>query len=249
MKLSDDSWMSADWNDFDNGQKKKTVLWCEEWLSPYFGEECKWCNQFERPPVKKGVKFSTLDDFTEDSIRFYANRMMQTIVWVLSCRNPIKFKALHVNKIPMRQPCYIGIDCKVYHSRGDADRADRSFKERFGALISGIGLETLEKARDSRNVSCEYQVVPRNEIYCSEEEAANRARDLTQVYFRGDFGGMDIRKFCDFDSFDWTRENVVEVPKSVRTADLVYDFKDTSYFDRLRNPEQDDEFLEFLASL
>lgn len=256
MELNKNWWTAADWGDFDNEQRKKTVEWCEKHLAKYFGLEANYCNQFVKPPVARNKRFSTLKDFSEDRIGYYANSMMRDIVWILGCWNPINFRLFHIESAPMIKPYFIDYAGKAHHSEDECRKADEEFKELFSDLFNAIGEEKMNEIRNKKMTDGvkEYKVIAPNgehtESYDNFKVAVERAMHLSSFYFNGIFGGGDrITKHCDFKTIDWTKENSFDIPKEKQVARFLYHFNDTSYIDRLKNQEQDDEFLEFLASL
>lgn len=255
MKLNEDWWCAVNWDDFDNEQRKKTVLWLEEHYGKDFMLEVQFGNQFVRPPVRKGKPLSSLKDFSKEKLGYYPNDMLQTMVLILSCWNPAKFFVPYIERVPMREPHYVGISGKIYHTEDEVREADESFRRMFPDLCKLIGEKEFAKVRAKRDDRYEYKVVSRydakkeNAFYDSIEAALAKARHLTQFFFRLVTGGESIQKYHDFSGFDWMSQLVVEYPKSIHSNKFGCKFEGTSYFEKLCNPNQNDEFLKFVAEL
>jgi len=251
MKLNENWWSAVDWNDFNNEQRRKTVLWLEEHYGKDFAAEANFGNRFVKPPVRKGRLLSSLKDFSEDAIGFYPNGMLRKMVLILGCWNPARFLAPRIEAVPMREPYYVSISGKIYHSEKEAIESDKSFRRMFPELCKLIGEEEFARLKAKRQPDYEYKVVcvhgeqGGNAFYDSLEAAQTRARHLAQTYFRLATGGESMEKYHDFSGCDWMKQEVVEYPKSVHSERLAQEFNETSYFDRLRSPDQDDEFLKF----
>ena len=251
MKLNENWWCAVDWNDFNNEQRRKTVLWLEEHYGKNFAAEANFGNRFVKPPVRKGRLLSSLKDFSEDAIGFYPNDMLQKMVLILGCWNPARFLTPYIEQVPMREPCYVGISGKIYHTEKELKEGDAAFRRLFPDLCRVIGEKGFKKVRDTRNTEFEYRIVQphsfvdKTEIYDNLAIAQARAMHLAQTYFRLATGGESMEKYHDFSGCDWMKQEVVKYPKSVHSEKLAQEFNETSYFDRLRSSDQDDEFLKF----
>ena len=255
MELNKKWWTPVNWDDFSNEQRRKTIVWMEEHLGKYFGLEANYCNPYAKRPVARNRRFSTLKEFDEYSIGFYPNRMMETLVNILGCWNPIRFSMFHVEAFPMKEPYFIDYAGNCHHSEEDCKKADEEFKRLFSDLFNMVGEKKMNKLKEKKSQSAmEYRLIAPNgeqaETYDKLERAIDRAKHMSSFYFNGIFGGDErIWNYCDFKNLDFTKENSFEMPKIKQTSRFLYEFKDTSYIDRLSNPEQDIEFQKFLEEL
>ncbi len=255
MKLNENWWCAVNWDDFDNEQRKKTVLWFEEHYGKDFMLEAQFGNQFVKPPVRKGRTLSSLKDFSKEKLGYYPNDMLQTMVLILSCWNPAKFFVPYIKRVPMREPHYVSISGKIYHTEDEVKKADESFRRMFPDLCKLISEKEFARVMAKRDDKWEYKIVSgyddkeENAFYDSIEAALARAKHLTQFFFRFITGGESIEKYYDFSGFDWMSQLVVEYPKSIHSDKFGYRFQGTSYFEKLCNPNQNDEFLKFVAEL
>ena len=255
MKLHENCWCAVNWDDFDNEQRRKTVLWLEEHYGKNFGEEVQFNNQFVKPPVRKGKPLSSLKNFSKEELGYYPNDMLRTMVLILSCWNPAKFFVPYGKRVPMREPHYVSISGKIYLTEDEAKKADESFRCMFPDLCKLISEKEFARVKAERDDKWEYKIVSKydekeeNVFYDSIEAALARAKDLTQIFFRLITGGESIEKYHDFSGFDWMSQLVVEYPKSIHSDKFGHNFQGTSYFEKLCNPNQNDEFLKFVAEL
>ena len=254
MQLNEKWWCAVEWDAFNEEQRRKTILWLEEHFGKNFGAEVHFGNQFVKPPVREGKPLSSLKSLDEKKLGFYANDMLETMVLILSCWDPAKFFTPYIEQVPMREPCYVGISGTIYHTEKELKEGNEAFRRLFPDLCRVIGEKGFKRVRDTRNTEFEYRVISqiseRTEIYDNLAIAQARAMDLAQFGFNlVTGGGKKISQYHNFTGFDWMSSVAVEYPKSIHLDRFKARFVETTYFEKLCNPRQNDEFLEFLKGI
>ena len=255
-------WSAADWGKFDNEQRRKTILWCEEHLGKHFSTDCDLQEYGLR--VGRNRYLSKLGDFSSSNLGFHTERLMQTLVCILGCWNPIWFRLARIEVMPLEGQWFPSINGRVYKTWQECAEADKSFREMFPALCGMIGDERLQEMRKQVALSgmATYKVhLPLKQLstsqsgvetYNDENTALRRARQMSNMHFRMLFGGgadAELSNYCDLSNVDYTKENCIGVPKIKQIKRIWGGFQCSSYFKRISNPEQDDEFIDFLRTL
>ena len=261
MGIVKDWWTAAGyWDRLTDEQKKSIVVWLEGYLGKDFAKQLG---------IARGIgkRLSSYKDFSN---RIDVSEMNE-LVEVLACYDPIEFHTFYVVKADCAKRAYIGMDGANYPTQEARDEADRKLTEILRELDLGgcheDGVKKLRKKRDKEEMGrsgFEYHVnfltSDGNEhtmdILDTAEDAIEKAKYHTVLRLKG-LVRMDMDEVCDEDKLDWTKRNVIEIPKAKLIESRLDDefsilcktVKDSPFAEKILDTAQNDEFIDFLKTI
>ena len=244
----------ADWNSMTGEQRKSIIVWLENYLGKDFARQLDIADNNKRLSLYKNP---------EDHIISWE---MSELVEILACYDPIRISTNYVTKLDSQRKLYIGVDGTKYPTKERRDEADMKMKEIILELTDENGWKKLRAKRDEeeKNQSgAEYHINLMREdgeitlsILDSLEDAIEEAKDLTGSYLMGTVR-MSLNEVCDEDKLDWTKKNVIEIPKSKLIESRLNDefsilhkkVKDSPFAEKILNTTQNNEFIDFLKTV
>ncbi len=244
------------WEEMTNAEKRKIFRWLEEYLGKDFA-------------VQLGVARNIKNRLS--SYRNYANRInccdMQELVEILACYDPIRIHAFYVVKSDYSRRAYIGMDGAKYPTKEASDWADEKMIPILRELTGDdSGWKKLRKKRDEEEKnqpSTEYRINFMTEegeqtmiAVDSLEEAIEKVKNYTGMRLMGTIE-MSLDEACNADSLDWTKKNIIEIPKAklIRSrlenefSILYKTVKDSPFAEKILNTAQNNDFIEFLKTV
>jgi hypothetical protein len=250
------NWWTAveDWDSMTGKQKKSIIVWLENYLGKDFAKQLDIADNNKRLSLYKNP---------EDHIDVSE---MSELIEILACYDPIRIRTHYVTKVDAQRKLYIGVDGAKYPTKEKRDEADMKMKEIILELTDEKGWKKLRAKKDEeeKNQSgAEYHInlVRENgevmlSILDSLEDAIEEAKNLTGSYLMGTVR-MSLDEVCDEDKLDWTKENVIEIPKAKLIESRLNDefsilyktVKDSPLAEKILKTTQNNEFIDFLRTV
>ena len=261
------------WGDLDNRQRKKVVEKFEEMFGPDFAEKADFGNKYVKRPVKPGQLLSRKIKFDQDSLGYYCDQLLDNIFTVLTYRDLELYAEKIVPKTLTEDTklfwlSFLGSDdCGNYFY--DKDECDKQIEE-DNRLFSNINRLTGKETTATEitvpagtviyelyrfnngewNLDREYPAF--KTIREAQDRAAHNLQFMASLFVRWetwDAAGYAHPEKGGLNSmaYDYTKENVFKFDKKqlLEGVHFEYAFMETTYFDRLKDPEINYEFIEW----
>ena len=257
------------WDELDNRQRRKVVLWFEEHLGELFGEENGYGLFSDKPPVPEGKRLSTKRVYSEKSLGFCPNIMLRGFYDALTLPSVIRYEIPCYERIETRQPVIYSMSPhSICHSQEIADKLSKAHFDMWQLVYKKDGIDkakALEMAREEidkkwEDRNYEYVIVRReNGEYKLEEigmttveDALGVAHGLASKLLPRCMRNSKYYKMLD--DWDFTKHGVIEIPKREYVEWHLISWhlcgvEKASYCDKVINNAQNDEFIEFANSL
>lgn len=267
------------WQNMDNKQRHAVVKYLEEEYGSRFAHEAHFGNQYCKPAVKDSQLLSSKKNLTKDSIDFYLETMMSSIV-AIKTFVPI---ALRLPIVKENKDCVGETRYAVYGiNKSEPNRrfaeaihfSEKAANETKDRLDKIIDLKKLGGYREVSKYVCKkpmYEVlvwkeedqayIPHYEfpIYEEKKYAVDRAAHDTR-FIAAFFMKWETWKEAGYkapEEFDYfEKENILNFDKKALLAGHAspncsdnWNIAETSYWKKLINPEIDKKFLEFCSKL
>ena len=261
------------WDELDDKQRKKVIVWFEEHLDELFGEKLCYGNEYNKPPVPKGKRLSTKRKFEWNGFEFSTfNSMLKELYYIMKLDGVVRYDIPFIEKIETRQPVFLGLDpYYICHSQEDMEKKDNEmlnsslWKSGFDTLFR-IGvtkeqlLQSANKNRDKEWEDKRYEYVISLEVDGKKSMSNNgylKFEHALEVIRPRMIVRIPSRKYQDMiksKDWDWSKQGLIEVPKieiaeEIASSNYLRYIKDTSLYDKVVNNVQNDEFIEFAKSL
>lgn len=273
MKSSNDP-SAFTWSKLDNKQRKKVIQRFEKDYGNFFAAEASYGNEFDKPPVKAGMKLSSKRKFEKYDIGSSCDNLLSWIFEVRTKRDFIIHAPLVVeetNKEDLTLYCtgiVVGKEEAIEQSFLDEESAKKAV-EHFNdvmtpqALSIGIKKQVIKKTFKAGELkywnlyvwnyeSSEYELSKDYPLFTNKKLALGRAE--TDFRFMIALGIQwetweDAGFKKDF-KLDFTRENSFKIQKKnfltfCKMLCEGHDVMETSYGSKVLDPKVDEEFIKW----
>lgn len=255
------------WHDLDDAQRKKVIQKFEEMFGRNFGEEAKWGNPYDTPPVKPGKLLSMKRSFSKAALGFYADNFLDDLFSALTCRD----MEIRAEKIVPKtftedtKAFWLGFcgsdDCGNYfYDKNDSEKQVAEHNDLFGNFNAAVGHETGMKEVIIPAGTTVYELYRFNDSKweLDKEWPAFKTLDAAQdrathnLRFIAAFGiQWETWKDAGYnapESYDLTKETTFKFTKAQLLKGMhltCHHLDDASYYKDVTKPEVNVDFIEW----